>query len=65
MELAARDKAILDLIWLKDDPLEEAVNLPSTHIIAREILDDLESAMGEISAIVDALDSQLIKSQDD
>jgi type I restriction enzyme M protein len=64
-ELTARDKANLDLIWLKDDSLEDAANLPSPDIIAREILDHLESAMGEISTIVDALDSQLSKSQDD
>jgi len=63
--LAARYKANLDLIWLKDDSLEDATNLPSPDIIAREILDDLESVMAEISAIVDALDSQLGKSQDD
>jgi type I restriction enzyme M protein len=64
-ELTTRDKANLDLIWLKDDSLEDAANLPSPDIIAREILDDLESAMGEISAIVDALDKQLSKFQDD
>jgi type I restriction enzyme M protein len=58
-ELTARDKANLDLIWLKDDSLEDAANLPSPDIIAREILDDLESAMAEISAIVEALEPKV------
>ena len=56
-ELVARDKANLDLIWLKDDSLEDAANLPSPEVIAREIMENLESALTEFSAIVEALEA--------
>ena len=55
-DLIARDKLNLDLIWLKDDSLEDAANLPSPEIIAREIMDNLESALAEFSSIVEALE---------
>ena len=55
-ELVARDKVNLDLIWLKDDSLEDAANLPAPEVIAREIMENLESALTEFSAIVDALE---------
>jgi type I restriction enzyme M protein len=55
-ELLTRDKVNLDLMWLKDDSLEDAANLPAPEVIAREIMENLESALAEFSAIVDALD---------
>jgi type I restriction enzyme M protein len=55
-ELIARDKANLDLIWLKDDSLEDAANLPAPEVIAREIMENLESALSEFTAIVEALE---------
>jgi type I restriction enzyme M protein len=55
-ELMPRDKVNLDLVWLKDDSLEDAANLPAPEVIAREIMENLESALTEVSAIVDALD---------
>jgi type I restriction enzyme M protein len=56
-ELVARDKANLDLIWLRDDSLEDSDNLPAPEIIAREIVADLEAALAEFAAIADALES--------
>lgn len=55
-ELIARDKVNLDLIWLKDDSLEDAANLPAPEVIAREIMENLESALSEFTAIVEALE---------
>jgi type I restriction enzyme M protein len=55
-ELIARDKVNLDLIWLKDELLEDAANLPAPEVIAREIMENLESALIEFSAIVEALE---------
>jgi len=55
-ELLARDKVNLDIFWLKDDSLEDAASLPSPEIIAREIVENLESALIEISAIVETLE---------
>jgi type I restriction enzyme M protein len=54
-ELVARDKANLDIIWLKDDSLEDAADLPAPEVIAQEMMDELEAALAEIAAIVEAL----------
>jgi type I restriction enzyme M protein len=50
-ELVARDKASLDIFWLKDDSLEDSANLPNPDIIAQEIVDDLESALEQFRLI--------------
>jgi type I restriction enzyme M protein len=50
-ELIARDKASLDIFWLKDDSLEDSANLPNPDIIAQEIVDDLESAIEQFRLI--------------
>ena len=42
-ELVARDKASLDIFWLKDDSLEDSDNLPAPAIIAAEIVEDLRA----------------------
>ena len=50
-----RDKVSLDLIWLRDDSLEDMDNLPPPHVIAREIVEDLEAALAEFAAIAESL----------
>jgi type I restriction enzyme M protein len=55
-ELVARDKANLDLTWLRDASLEDADNLPAPEVLAREIVDDLEAALVEFTAVADALE---------
>ena len=50
-ELMKRDKANLDIFWLKDDSLEDSANLPEPEVIAREIADNLESALEEFNSI--------------
>ncbi len=55
----ARDKANLDITWLKDDSLEDVDNLPSPDVIAREIVEDLTAALVEFEAVATALESQL------
>src|SRR5437867_8147187 len=54
-ELTKRDKANLDIFWLKDDALEESANLPAPEIIAQEITDDLEAALEQFATIADDL----------
>jgi len=54
-ELVARDKASLDITWLRDESLEDTENLPAPDVIAREIVDDLESALAEFSAVAESL----------
>ena len=44
-DLMARDKASLDIFWLKDD------NLPPPDVIAQEIVDDLEAALEQFRLI--------------
>jgi type I restriction enzyme M protein len=55
-ELVARDKANLDITWLRDDSLEDADNLPAPEVIAREIVEDLTAALAEFEAIAAALE---------
>jgi type I restriction enzyme M protein len=55
-ELIARDKANLDITWLKDPELEDGEDLPPPEVIAREIVNELESALSEFAAIADALE---------
>ncbi len=54
-ELIARDKANLDIIWLKDDSQEDAADLPAPEILAREIMEELNVAIEEFKSIVAAL----------
>ena len=53
----ARDKASLDITWLKDESLEDAENLPPPEVIAQEIVEDLEAALVEFTAVAQALRS--------
>lgn len=49
--LVARDKASLDIFWLKDDSLANSDNLPAPDVIAQEIVDDLEAALEQFRLI--------------
>jgi type I restriction enzyme M protein len=55
-ELMARDKANLDITWLRDETLEDLDNLPAPEIIAREIVEDLTAALVEFEAVAAALE---------
>ena len=57
-ELVARDKASLDIFWLKDEFLDDSDNLPSPGVIAAEIVEDLESALEQMRLIADDLGEQ-------
>ena len=50
-ELIARDKASLDIFWLKDESLAESDNLPPPEVIAQEIVEDLEAALEQFRLI--------------
>jgi len=54
-ELIARDKTNLDILWLKDDSIVDAADLPAPEVIAEEILESLQAAVEEIQAVLDAL----------
>ena len=55
-ELIARDKANLDITWLRDESLEDLDNLPAPDVIAREIVEDLTAALAEFEAVAAALE---------
>ncbi len=50
-ELMQRDKVSLDIFWLKDESLEDLENLPAPDVLAREIADNLESALDQFNSI--------------
>jgi len=56
-ELVARDKANLDITWLRDESLEDLDNLPAPDVIAREIVEDLTAALAEFEAVAAALEA--------
>ena len=55
-ELMQRDKVSLDIFWLRDESLEDSENLPSPDILAREIAENLESALEQFSSIHEDLE---------
>jgi len=54
-ELVGRDKASLDIFWLRDESLEDAENLPPPQVIAAEIVEDLEAALAQSAEIAERL----------
>ncbi|MGH9085852.1 MAG: HsdM family class I SAM-dependent methyltransferase, partial [Acidimicrobiales bacterium] len=54
-ELVARDKASLDIFWLRDESLEDTDNLPAPGVIAAEIVEDLEAALAEFAELAESL----------
>ena len=44
-ELIVRDKASLDIFWLKDDSLENLDDLPPPDVLQQEIIEHLEAAL--------------------
>lgn len=50
-QLIQRDKASLDILWLKDDSLEDSANLPPPEVLAKDIADNLEAALEQFCAI--------------
>ena len=50
-ELAKRDKANLDIFWLRDESIEDSATLPEPHILAEEIAEDLRAALEQFEEI--------------
>ena len=44
-ELVSRDKASLDIFWLKDDSLDNLDDLPPPDVLQQEIIEHLEAAL--------------------
>jgi type I restriction enzyme M protein len=54
-DLVARDKANLDLIWLRDESLDDASTLPSPGVLAAEIVEELEAALTQFRELAASL----------
>jgi len=54
-QLIARDKASLDLFWLKDDSLERLDELPPPEVLQQEIIEHLEAALAAFRDVAAAL----------
>ena len=55
-EILKRDKTNLDIFWLKDESLEDLDKLPEPHIIAEELVEDLEDALEQLKEIGEDLE---------
>jgi type I restriction enzyme M protein len=55
--LVKRDKANLDIFWLKDETLEDSADFPNPDVIAAEIAEDLQAALKQFSQIASDLKS--------
>jgi type I restriction enzyme M protein len=49
-ELINRDKASLDIFWVREESLEDSDNLPD-RVLAQEIVEDLEAGLERVREI--------------
>ncbi len=54
-ELIKRDKANLDIFWLKDKSLADGDDLPEPDVLAAEIAEDFQDALEQFKAIASSL----------
>jgi type I restriction enzyme M protein len=54
-DLLKRDKANLDIFWLRDDSLGDSSDLPDPGILAAEIVEDLQAALDQFAQIASDL----------
>jgi len=59
----SRDKASLDIFWLRDESLSDSDNLPAPEVIAAEIVEDLEAALEQFREILADMDGTAIEVQ--
>ncbi len=45
----------LDIFWLKDQSLEDSDDLPDPDVLAQEIVDDMQTALEQFSAVMEGL----------
>lgn len=57
-ELMGRDKASLDVFWLKDKSLTDLDNLPEPDELAEEIIENLEAGLNSFRQVLNGLTAQ-------
>ena len=50
-ELMTREKANLDIFWLKDDSMTDTASLPKPDVLASQIIEDLEKCLAEFREV--------------
>ncbi len=60
-DLVARDKASLDVFWLKDASLDNLDDLPPPDVLQQEIIEHLEAALAAFRDVAAALPSSAAK----
>lgn len=60
-ELMARDKASLDVFWLKDNSLDTLDDLPPPEVLQQEIIEHLEAALDAFRGAVQGLSGRRSK----
>ena len=54
-DLLSRDKASLDVFWIKDKSLTDLDNLPEPEELAEEIIEDIEAGLSSFKDVLAAL----------
>jgi len=57
-EIVSRDKTSLDITWIKDKSLADLDNLPDPDVLANDIIENLESAVGSFKEIMAAINGK-------
>ena len=57
-ELVKRDKASLDIFWLRDESMENSATLPTPDAILDEMLEDLRAALEQLEEIAGDLGAE-------
>ncbi|MCU0298477.1 MAG: type I restriction-modification system subunit M [Candidatus Nanopelagicales bacterium] len=58
-EVISRDKANLDITWLRDDTLDDGSTLPPPAVLAAEIVEELEAALAQFTQLAAILPTGL------
>ncbi|HEY9607150.1 MAG TPA: hypothetical protein V6C85_36415 [Allocoleopsis sp.] len=64
-DLIQRDKASLDIFWLRDESLEDSDNLPDPDILAQDIAEDLGAALALFKSISEDLGAETVAALDE
>ncbi len=54
-ELITRDKANLDVTWLRDETLDDGKDLPAPAVLAAEIVEELQAALSQFAELAATL----------
>jgi type I restriction enzyme M protein len=57
-ELMERDKVSLDILWIKDESLEDTENLPEPEVLASDIVENLEAALDQFREVSEELEAE-------